>query len=162
MSSNYNKIIGLLEQKKDLLEEYKSISQKQLEQAVSYEWTAVIRSSEQIEALVKEIDLLDKLLADEDKMSTVTDIEVSNLESDGSVSHNNEKFRRRRVLEGEIVALLEEAIQLQKQSVIPITKAREQALRELQALGLRVDAAKAYQRPIQYYRSEPKYIDKEK
>ncbi|HHY20227.1 MAG TPA: hypothetical protein GX522_10040 [Firmicutes bacterium] len=154
MAESFNSLIDALEKKRDCLNEIRILSEKQLVAAKNSEWAEFNRLGESIDKLTQEIDEINFNAKTEFAcLKTIEDVERL---------WDKEKTAKIKLLKQEMQVLTEESLQMQEQSKIPISQAKEQALKELQVLELRQDAAKAYGWPNSYMRSVPRFIDKEK
>ena len=154
MAESFNYFWEALEKKRDYLNMIRVSLEKQVNAAKANEWTEFNCLADQIDTIIKQVDELDLFIKEKyENIQSLQDVQKL---------WGEEKSGKIRVLSIEMQALVEESIKLQESSVVPITSKKEQALKELQVLELRKDTLKAYRRPSHYYKSIPRFIDKEK
>lgn len=154
MAESFNCLWEALEKKRDYLNVIRFSLENQLKAAKDNEWTEFNRLADQIDTIIKQVDELDLII--KEKYENIQSLQ------DVKKLWGEEKSGKIRVINDEMQTLVEEAIKLQESSVVPAISQREQALKELQVLDLRKDTLKAYRRPAHYYKSIPRFIDKEK
>ncbi len=154
MAESFNCFMEAINKKCDYLNAIKIALEKQLDSAKASEWTEFNRLADQINSLINQVDELDLFI--KEKYEHIQSLQ------DADKLWGEEKAARIRVINDEMQTLVEESLKLQKCSDVPLINQKEQALKELQVLDLRKDTLKAYRRPSHYYKSIPRFIDKEK